>query len=191
MTLWTSSKIFYRKKFPKKHQKNLNTFSETNALTLHFAIKNYTRRLFIIIIRYMKRRKYIKIKILRLYCIFFSSRPMVRLILPSITFAYYIIFYYLPGFGLVFNCPPVMVVDKNLSIFIFLSIILTKIFAQTVEVNTSRGRVLGFRVDYGNDTNALYYGSADVFLGIPFVQPPVGQLRFQVIKILKNFKNIL
>ncbi len=51
---------------------------------------------------------------------------------------------------------------------------------QTIVVSTSRGSVTGFRVDYGSNMSSLYYGRADVFLGIPFVRPPIGELRFQV-----------
>lgn len=49
---------------------------------------------------------------------------------------------------------------------------------QNVVVNTSKGSVLGFHYDYGkNNGTSLYYGQADVFLGIPYVTPPE---RFQV-----------
>lgn len=49
-----------------------------------------------------------------------------------------------------------------------------------VEVSTSRGIIYGFHVDYGNDASKLYFGSADVFLGIPYARQPVGHLRFAV-----------
>ena len=49
-----------------------------------------------------------------------------------------------------------------------------------VTVSTSRGDVIGFRADHGNDKRKFYYGAGDVFLGIPFAQPPVGDLRFKV-----------
>ncbi|XGW18226.1 hypothetical protein V3C99_002667 [Haemonchus contortus] len=48
-----------------------------------------------------------------------------------------------------------------------------------VSVPTSYGVVQGRTVDYGNDKDQLYYGQADVFLGIPYAQPPVGDLRFR------------
>ncbi|KAF8370768.1 hypothetical protein PRIPAC_77197, partial [Pristionchus pacificus] len=50
----------------------------------------------------------------------------------------------------------------------------------TTRVQTSRGTVRGFRVDYGSDRNQLFYGAADIFMGIPYAQPPVGPLRFQL-----------
>ncbi|KHJ81311.1 hypothetical protein OESDEN_19003 [Oesophagostomum dentatum] len=49
-----------------------------------------------------------------------------------------------------------------------------------VTVSTNYGVIQGQRVDYGNDKNQLYYGQADVFLGIPYAQPPTGTLRFRV-----------
>lgn len=51
-----------------------------------------------------------------------------------------------------------------------------------VDVNTSRGPLFGFHVNYGqkSDANALYYGQGDIFLGIPYVFPPVKDLRYQV-----------
>ncbi|KAE9553013.1 hypothetical protein FO519_003774 [Halicephalobus sp. NKZ332] len=49
---------------------------------------------------------------------------------------------------------------------------------EEVIVQTGRGAVAGFRADYGSDKSKLWYGQADVFLGIPYVKPPVGDLRF-------------
>lgn len=58
-------------------------------------------------------------------------------------------------------------------LFIVISLSVSICEAQKlVQVNTSRGSVIGYHVDYGNNTSQLYYGQADVFLGIPFVQPP-------------------
>lgn len=53
-------------------------------------------------------------------------------------------------------------------------------WSQGAAVSTSKGNVEGFHVDYGDDRTKLYYGSADVFLGIPFAEPPIGDLRFKV-----------
>ena len=51
-----------------------------------------------------------------------------------------------------------------------------------ISVKTTRGTVVGCRYDYGQKSNAsIYYGKGDVFLGIPFAQPPVGRLRFAVV----------
>jgi carboxylesterase type B len=52
--------------------------------------------------------------------------------------------------------------------------------AVDVFVNTTRGLVQGWNVDSGMNQSNIYYGSADVFLGIPYVQAPIGQLRFKV-----------
>ena len=48
-----------------------------------------------------------------------------------------------------------------------------------VTVNTSRGTVVGTHMDLGNDKNQMYYGSGDVFLGIPYVIPPTGEYRWK------------
>jgi hypothetical protein len=50
----------------------------------------------------------------------------------------------------------------------------------SVTVKTSKGLVTGYRADYGINMSQLYYGSADVFLGIPYAEPPIELLRFQV-----------
>ena len=64
-------------------------------------------------------------------------------------------------------------------IYVMLIIFLSKCFGENlVQVSTSRGSVVGVHVDYGSDTSKLYYGQADVFLGIPFAN----QQRFQVRK---------
>jgi hypothetical protein len=49
-----------------------------------------------------------------------------------------------------------------------------------VTVTTPRGTVVGFHFDQGNDTTQVWYGQADLFLGIPFAVPPVGELRYKV-----------
>ena len=69
-------------------------------------------------------------------------------------------------------------------LFTFILFVSLDFSVSTVFVNTSRGPVLGYHLDNGNDTNQLYYGQADVFLGIPYANPPVGELRLQV----RNYK---
>ncbi|CAJ0581278.1 unnamed protein product, partial [Mesorhabditis spiculigera] len=50
---------------------------------------------------------------------------------------------------------------------------------KSVTVDTPRGQVTGFHSDLGHDTTALFYGNGDVFLGIPYAEPPIGEKRFQ------------
>ena len=52
--------------------------------------------------------------------------------------------------------------------------------SSSVYVNTSRGQLFGYHFDQGDDTKQVFYGQADVFLGVPYVQPPVGPLRYAV-----------
>lgn len=67
-----------------------------------------------------------------------------------------------------------------LELGLFLILFLKLGSCQDVTVQTGRGSVAGYRADYGNDKSKLWYGQGDVFLGIPYVQPPVGDLRFAV-----------
>ncbi|KAK5986760.1 hypothetical protein GCK32_009408 [Trichostrongylus colubriformis] len=67
----------------------------------------------------------------------------------------------------------------NMLILLLLSTVTIANGETYVSVPTSYGVVQGRTVDYGNDRNQLYYGKADVFLGIPYAQPPVGDLRFR------------
>ena len=48
-----------------------------------------------------------------------------------------------------------------------------------VTVETSRGSVAGIHMDFGNDKNQIYYGSGDVFRGIPYAMPPIGEYRWK------------
>jgi hypothetical protein len=60
---------------------------------------------------------------------------------------------------------------------------------ERVDVTTTRGDIFGYHVNFGSDKNVLFYGEADVFLGLPYVNPPVGPRRFQVwFKIFKLAK---
>ncbi|CAJ0963243.1 unnamed protein product, partial [Mesorhabditis belari] len=72
-----------------------------------------------------------------------------------------------------------MVLRISLLIFLNLGKILADADGSPISVKTPRGTLNGFRADYGNDQSQLYYGQGDVFLGIPFVEPPLGDKRFQ------------
>ncbi|CAJ0585471.1 unnamed protein product, partial [Mesorhabditis spiculigera] len=63
-----------------------------------------------------------------------------------------------------------------------------QIWAQ-VTVQTPLGSVTGFHVDYGTNQSALWYGKADIFLGIPFAEPPVGDKRFQFPTPISSYPN--
>ncbi|GMS87328.1 hypothetical protein PENTCL1PPCAC_9503 [Pristionchus entomophagus] len=58
----------------------------------------------------------------------------------------------------------------------------------TVTAQTSAGPVRGFEVDYGSDKSQLYYGSASIFLGVPFAKVPVDDLRFKLPQPLCHFE---
>lgn len=51
---------------------------------------------------------------------------------------------------------------------------------ESVFVYTELGRIKGFVADINDDFKA------DVFLGVPFAQPPIGHLRFEVCNLFCN-----
>ncbi|GMR38400.1 hypothetical protein PMAYCL1PPCAC_08595 [Pristionchus mayeri] len=50
--------------------------------------------------------------------------------------------------------------------------------ANLITVDTSRGTLRGFDHGFGNDQSQPYYGYGQVFLGIPYAKPPLGERRF-------------
>uniref|UniRef100_A0A7E4UZB0 COesterase domain-containing protein n=1 Tax=Panagrellus redivivus TaxID=6233 RepID=A0A7E4UZB0_PANRE len=56
-------------------------------------------------------------------------------------------------------------------------------------VNTSRGPVVGFTLFQNSDQRQLYYGSGNVFLGIPYAEAPTGAHRFKAPIAFKTFPN--
>ncbi|CAJ0562946.1 unnamed protein product, partial [Mesorhabditis spiculigera] len=58
-----------------------------------------------------------------------------------------------------------------------------------VTVTTKLGDVQGFHVDYTNEQSKIYRGAGDIFLGIPYVQPPLGALRFAAPAALNKLPN--
>jgi hypothetical protein len=79
-----------------------------------------------------------------------------------------------------------MVILFKISLFLLIfSTLFDGSYSQLVTVNTSRGTVIGYHFDQGSDTNKTFYGQSDIFLGIPFALPPVGELRYKV----RTFKN--
>ena len=74
---------------------------------------------------------------------------------------------------------------------IFLLFSTTNILSVDVIVNTTYGSLRGFQIQF-NDKNGnndeTNEGAVNVFLGVPFSQPPIGARRFEVINIsLLNF----
>lgn len=64
-------------------------------------------------------------------------------------------------------------------------------FAETsVAVTTSLGQVTGYVANFGDNTTQLYHGRADVFLGVPYAQPPVGALRFKKPQPIANLQGV-
>ncbi|VDK23877.1 unnamed protein product, partial [Anisakis simplex] len=51
--------------------------------------------------------------------------------------------------------------------------------AELRKLDTPLGTLIGYRANFGWDRWKLYYGEADVFLGVPYAKPPVGDLRFK------------
>ena len=47
-----------------------------------------------------------------------------------------------------------------------------------IEVNTTHGPVLGYTLNLTTSQSLPYHDGLNVFLGIPFAEPPTGSLRF-------------
>ncbi|CAJ0925028.1 unnamed protein product, partial [Mesorhabditis belari] len=62
-----------------------------------------------------------------------------------------------------------------------------KLFLANLLFLANKSQIQGFHVDYGTDSSQLYYGNADIFLGIPYVEPPLGDLRFAKPKPITKF----
>ncbi|GMT16157.1 hypothetical protein PFISCL1PPCAC_7454, partial [Pristionchus fissidentatus] len=65
-------------------------------------------------------------------------------------------------------------------LLLFASLLSTFCHATLIEVETSRGKVQGFDHDMGNNKSLRYFGYGQVFLGIPFAKPPLGERRFRL-----------
>ncbi|GMS86254.1 hypothetical protein PENTCL1PPCAC_8429, partial [Pristionchus entomophagus] len=65
-----------------------------------------------------------------------------------------------------------------LRILVCLNLVLHCLRCEFITVKTSRGSVQGFDHDLGSDTTQRFYGYGQVFLGIPFAKPPLGERRF-------------
>ena len=53
------------------------------------------------------------------------------------------------------------------------------VYSHQPEINTNAGTILGFQIP------TVSGSKADVFLGVPFARPPIGELRFEVKSPLK------
>ncbi|KAK0395662.1 hypothetical protein QR680_001380 [Steinernema hermaphroditum] len=80
--------------------------------------------------------------------------------------------------------------DLMTGVLLFFLVSLSLAVADRVDVNTTRGPLFGYSVDYGSNTSELYYGRADVFLGIPYVMQPIGPLRFHKPRKIMQFPGV-
>uniref|UniRef100_A0AC35TQE8 C-CAP/cofactor C-like domain-containing protein n=1 Tax=Rhabditophanes sp. KR3021 TaxID=114890 RepID=A0AC35TQE8_9BILA len=58
-----------------------------------------------------------------------------------------------------------------------------------VSVTLPIGTLTGMTIDLGNDKTDVFHGKADIFLGVPFAQPPINSLRFKYPVEIKNFSS--
>ncbi|VDK60909.1 unnamed protein product [Anisakis simplex] len=61
---------------------------------------------------------------------------------------------------------------------------------QRVIVHTTRGDVRGFHVQNALLKN-MYRGEGDVFLGVPYTEPPVGERRFKKPQLIGNYDKLI
>uniref|UniRef100_A0A0K0E739 COesterase domain-containing protein n=1 Tax=Strongyloides stercoralis TaxID=6248 RepID=A0A0K0E739_STRER len=58
-----------------------------------------------------------------------------------------------------------------------------------ITLNTSLGTIIGTHVDLGNNKNEKFFGKADAFFSVPFVHPPIGDLRLKHSIPINKFPN--
>ena len=94
-------------------------------------------------------------------------------------------FYFLFSFNLISS--KIYSAKMNIAHFIrasfFLAVVFTNAFSDGVIVQTTYGKLRGFQIQF-NDSIAGQ--KVNAFLGVPFSQPPIGALRFEVYFIVKN-----
>ncbi len=58
----------------------------------------------------------------------------------------------------------------------------------TITIDTPNGKIIGLQLDLSILNISIYRGRADAFFGIRYAEPPVGNLRFQVMLMISFCK---